>query len=66
MAETTYKVSWRASSACAVEVTESDGVHKTVSPLDQEADAKAWIADERWNVAMGASKERPWVLKKPG
>ena len=64
MAETTYKVSWRASSACAVEVTESDGVHKTVSPLDQEADAKAWIADEKWKAAMGASKERPRALKK--
>jgi len=65
MAETTYKI-WQRGPTYAVEVTEPDGARRTVYRFAREAGAKAWIADERWKAAMGASKERPRALKKPG
>jgi len=64
MSDTSYKIIWQAGPKYAVEVTGSDGVRRTVSPFEREADAKAWIADEKWKAAMGASKERPRALKK--
>jgi len=66
MAETTYKVIWKRDNSFAVAVTGPDGARRTVSPFEREADAEAWIADEKWKDALAASKERPRAPKKPG
>ena len=61
-----YKISWQRDGTYAVEVMGPDDARRTVFPFEREADAKARIADEMWKAAMGASKERPRALKKPG
>jgi len=64
MSANTYKVIWQRDSSFAFEVTSPDEARRTVTSFEREADAKAWIADEKWKAAMGASKERPRALKK--
>ena len=66
MSANTYKIIWQRDSSFAVEVTGPDEACRTVSPFEREADAKAWIADERWKAAMGASKSRPRSPAKLG
>ena len=66
MSDMNYRIIWQRNSSFAVEVTGSDGVPQVVTSFKREADAKAWIADERWKAAMGASKERPRASTKLG
>ncbi len=66
MSDTTYKIIWQRDRSYAVEVTGPDEVGRIVTPFDREADARAWIADEKWKAAMAASKERPRAPTKPG
>ena len=56
MAGITYKIVWQRDSSFAVEVTGPDEARRIVTSFEREADAKAWIADERWNAVMAASK----------
>jgi hypothetical protein len=66
MSDAAYKIICRRNSSFAVEVTGPDEARRIVTSFEREADAKAWIADEKWKAAMGASKERPRAPKKPG
>jgi len=66
MSANAYKIIWQRNSSFAVEVTGPDEARRIVTSFEREADAKAWIADEKWKDAMGASKERPRAPKKPG
>jgi hypothetical protein len=66
MAGTTYKIVWQRNNSFAVEVTGPDEARQIVTSFEREADAKAWIADERWKAAMGASKDRPRAPIKLG
>ena len=66
MSATAYKIIWQRNSSFGVEVTGPDEASRIAISFEREADAKAWIADEKWKAAMGASKERPRALKKPG
>jgi len=66
MSANAYKVIWQRDSSFAVEVTGPDEARRIVTSFEREADAKAWIADEKWKAAMGASKNRPRSLTKPG
>jgi len=59
MPSTAYKIIWQRNSSFAVEVTGPDEARRIVTSFEREADAKAWIADEKWKAAMGASKNRP-------
>jgi len=66
MSATTYKIIWQRDSSFAVEVTGPDEARRIITSFEREADAKAWIADEKWKAAMAASKERPRAPTKPG
>ena len=66
MSATAYKIIWQRNSSFGVEVTGPDEARRIVTSFEREADAKAWIADERWKAAMGASKNRPRSLTKLG
>jgi hypothetical protein len=66
MSANAYKVIWQRDSSFAVEVTGPDEAPRIVTSFEREADAKAWIADEKWKAAMGASKNRPRAPTKPG
>ena len=66
MSATAYRIIWQRNSSFAVEVTGPDEARRIVTPFEREADARAWIADERWKVAMDASKNRPRASTKLG
>ena len=66
MSATAYKIIWQRNSSFGVEVTGPDEASRIAISFEREADAKAWIADERWKAAMGASKNRPQSPTKLG
>jgi hypothetical protein len=66
MSAAAYKIIWQRNSSFGVEVTGPDEARRIVAPFKREADAKAWIADEKWKAAMGASKNRPRSPAKLG
>ena len=66
MGNATYKVILGPDPSFAVEVTAPHGTRRITAPFKREAQAQAWIAEEKWKAAMSLGKGESAPPKKSG
>ena len=64
MKKATYRIIWDPRLGYAVDITMPDGTRKITDPFEREAQAQAWIAEEKWRDAIAFSGGGPLPLKK--